>query len=119
MDKVFPVDFKFYATEPGVKKALILDIPLQSADSCPNCGGLGNMLLFVCTGGPFSSSPGPGKIGKWHDNAWWEGQTFGAQCPVCKGFGKDKSYKAESDYGIDIQKMAKDFEGLHSVTKDD
>lgn len=116
MDKIFPKDFYYYSTEPGVKATLYIEIPPLKTGNCENCGGNGQMYLFCATGGPYPNSPGLGTIGKWHDNAWWTGETHGATCPVCNGFGRKKE---ENIYHVDSDKMERDFEGLHSVVKDD
>jgi hypothetical protein len=82
---IFPDDFKRYWKQPGVKAAFV-DPPPEQANGCANCGGRGFMATFVATVGPLKDVPGTfGKVAHYAAEAWWIGELFTADCPVCRG----------------------------------
>jgi hypothetical protein len=88
-DKVFSQEMRT-AMKSDAKKIIFLDIPKQGIHSCPNCGGVGFMYLFIATGGPFdNSSTKPGDISTYFDQKWWTGRHYAFECPVCHA----ESYK--------------------------
>lgn len=91
MDKHFPYEMKLVIEQPTVKAAFISDIQPKLETDCPNCGGLGTLMVFLATEGPFQTPAAAyradGKCSKWNDNKWWVGNTYSFSCPDCGGLG--------------------------------
>jgi len=89
-DVQFPPEFQTLLRTPNIKAAFFSKIePLHPRD-CKNCGGIGTMILFIATGGPFMNVPGG--IAHWHNDRWWEGKNIEKACPICKGLGINPGY---------------------------
>ena len=71
------------------KKSFLSDIASNNPADCRNCGGMGILILFVATDGPFNSPASPyrsdGKVSKWYDGKWWVGESHSFTCPECGG----------------------------------
>ena len=109
MKPVIPYDWQAHIKNPSFKHVLWEPCTIHTARDCKNCGGLGTMVLFLATNGPFHDPPsgtiksgkyGPdGKeivisvVAKWYDKRWWAGKHIESECPVCHGTGDDPNYK--------------------------
>lgn len=71
------------------KISFLSDVQPISPNDCKNCGGMGYFFLFLATDGPFQS-PSVHKVNKWHNEAWYVGETQSYKCPDCGGRGKVK-----------------------------
>jgi len=89
-DKHFPPEFKGLIAAPTTKAAFFSDIKPMHARDCKNCGGIGTMILYIATGGPFVNPPGG--IAHFANDRWWSGTNIEKACPDCKGLGIDPNY---------------------------
>jgi len=73
------------------------DFATAQVGDCPNCGGLGNVYVFITERGPFRDVPGAGRNtdsvlksveDPMYGWVWYIGQTVGASCPACRGSGR-------------------------------
>jgi len=91
MDRHFPSEFKFLATQEAVKACFVSEVQGLPGD-CPNCGGVGVLAIFLATEGPYQAPTAPYRSDKktshFHDGAWWVGKTSCFPCPDCKGLGR-------------------------------
>ena len=96
MNKHFPLSFQAHIKSPNIKAAFFSDVKPAHPRDCKNCGGIGNLILFVATGGPFVNVPsGKDLVAHWHDGRWWAGKNIEDACPDCKGTGIDPAYKEQ------------------------
>jgi hypothetical protein len=86
----FPPEFKKHLATPNIKGAFVSNINPVHPRDCKNCGGVGTIMLFLATGGPFINVPSG--IAHWADGRWWKGKNFEEMCPDCKGNGIDPKY---------------------------
>ena len=97
MSRVYPPEFKQRCKDPSLKGAFVSIIEPVSKKDCANCGGIGTMVIFLATEGPFDFVPsGKGIIAKSVNisgvDKWFGGKHVEDMCPVCKGTGRDPSY---------------------------
>lgn len=90
MTKIFPPEFKQHLANTALKGAFISDIHPVHPRDCHNCGGVGTMVLFLATGGPFREVPTG--ISHFSAGKWWVGKNVEEICPVCKGSGQYSDY---------------------------
>ena len=73
------------------KKSFFSEVQAGPGD-CLNCGGLGSLVLFVASEGPYPTPAAPyrgdGKVSKFYDGKWWIGNSHSFVCPECNGLGK-------------------------------
>lgn len=100
-DMKLPTEWTSLIKAPRVKAAFFSKIESKKKQDCKNCGGLGEMYLFIATSGPFKDVPKG--IAKWAGDRWWAGENFGGLCPVCKGTGADPDYKEEPEIKRQIE----------------
>ena len=68
--------------------------PARPGD-CKNCGGIGTLIIFLATEGPYDFPPnGKDMIAKFHNGKWWGGKSVEEACTVCHGLGRDPDYVA-------------------------
>ncbi len=89
MDKQFPPEFQQLMQAPNVRKAVVSDLKSPNPNDCPNCAGMGSMVIYIATRGPFNS-PASGKdvVTKYADGKWWGGKHYEFPCPVCRSLTK-------------------------------
>jgi DnaJ-class molecular chaperone len=90
MNRNFPTEFKKHLTTPGIKGAFVSMIEGRHPRDCKNCGGIGTIILFIATNGPFNNVPSG--VAHFADDKWWSGKNFEEACPNCKGTGIDPNY---------------------------
>ena len=84
-DRIWPADLQALQNNPKA-------IPMRSGpypQICENCGGVGSMMVYVISGGPYVSPP---KKPKWLDfepgealvTGWYSGEMKESNCPVCQ-----------------------------------
>jgi len=89
-NKQFPPEFNGLIKASNTKAAFFSDIQPMHPRDCKNCGGIGTMILFIATGGPFVNVPGG--IAHYSGDRWWSGTNIEKACPVCKGTGINPQY---------------------------
>jgi len=97
MSRVYPPRFAEYCKSTSLRGAFVSIIEPLSKHDCPNCGGIGTLVIFLATEGPFDFVPyGKGIIAKSvkiHDvDKWFGGKHVEEMCPVCRGTGRDPNY---------------------------
>ena len=90
MSMIMPDGFKKFWNDPKSKGAFVSVISPMHPRDCKNCGGIGTIILFVATGGPFINVPSG--VAHWHNDRWWSGKNYEEGCPVCKGTGINPGY---------------------------
>jgi hypothetical protein len=117
MNRHFPPKFTSLSKEPSTKAAFFSDLKPAHPRDCKNCGGLGTMIIFIATGGPFVNVPsGKDLIAHWYDNRWWAGKNYEDACPDCKGTGIDPNFKEQpaSQRELNIGKVGKEAQADYS-----
>jgi hypothetical protein len=98
MSKNFP-PIMIEAAKLG-KMSFLSDITSNRLTDCKNCGGMGNLYLFIASEGPYREPANPyrgdNKSSKFHDGKWWIGETHAFQCPDCRGTGEAKQFQGVS-----------------------
>ena len=89
----FPPEFRKHLTTPNIKGAFVSKIEGKHPRDCKNCGGIGTIILFIATAGPFISVPSG--IAHWADGKWWAGKNFEEACPDCKGTGLNPHFQEQ------------------------
>ncbi len=90
----FPPEFNAFWRMPGTKAAFVSEVHPTHPHDCTNCGGIGSMVTFCALAGPFDAPPvGPNVIAHYANGKWWGGTNYTANCPVCKGNGRNPDYK--------------------------
>lgn len=101
---IYPAQFSTYCKNPNLKGAFVTIIKPSRPGDCKNCGGIGTMIIFLATEGPYDFSPNgliehangdtPAKyvIAKWVNGKWWGGRSVEEACPVCHGLGIEPDY---------------------------
>lgn len=115
MEIKLPKEFTFYFKDPTTRAAFVSENRAITPVDCENCGGAGEMYIFVATAGPLREPPGSGKIAHYHNGKWYLGQTYAAICPACEGLGKKKE---EPQFSVDPVKMAAAFDAMRHIGDD-
>jgi hypothetical protein len=108
---IYPKMFDVYCKQSGLKAAFVSEIPPSRESDCKNCGGLGTLIIFLATEGPYDFPPSgiveksktvngefvPAKqiIAKFVNGKWWGGKSVEEMCPVCHGLAIDPNYVAK------------------------
>lgn len=93
----------------GNGKYFLIDPPDPYLYDCQNCGGIGELSIFIVSKGPFNyvpPTPGGEVLKSVEDSQygwiWYTGKVFDAPCQVCRGLGKSQDIKkqvpASGDY---------------------
>lgn len=92
MNIQFPPEFESLINAPSTRAAIVSEITSPNPNHCKNCGGVGSMVIFIATRGPFTS-PASGRdvVTKWDNGRWWGGKHYEFDCPVCHSL--DKPYQ--------------------------
>lgn len=93
--KQFPPEFKTMWASPLTKAAFVNDAQPFNPGHCENCGGLGAMMTFIASKGPFDHPGMYGEVSHWYNGWWWVGKSYEATCPVCQGSGMKPDYKPD------------------------
>ena len=86
--KTIIADAKTPVIEMGIKPVAL--------DDCHNCGGIGQVFIFLATRGPYRNvfvGLAKDEIIKSMDDeiygwVWYAGKTFAGECPDCHGMGR-------------------------------
>ena len=104
MSNIYPDKFSTYCKTPNLKGAFVTIVQPSRPSDCKNCGGIGTMIIFLATEGPYDFVPNgvierakgdiPAKyvIAKWVNGKWWGGRSVEEACPVCHGLGIEPGY---------------------------
>ena len=88
----------------GSNKYFEIVTPKSYPHDCENCGGIGQVGIFIVTKGPFRDVPPPGEkdeilksvADEHYGHLWYRGKSFYQDCPVCDGVGSDKNNPAKA-----------------------
>lgn len=108
--KTFKEAFKFYVRDPKSRFVQPIYTRPPHPRDCVHCGGLGRLIVFVASDGPFSDAPTGSYntnyaeadgtsykfrmsvVAKWLGDGWYAGKHEAAVCPACHGTRRNQDY---------------------------
>ncbi len=113
---IYPPEFTEYCKNANLKGAFVREIKPSHPRDCHNCGGVGSIVIFLVTEGPFEFPPNgciePRKgerqakfiTATYVNGKWWGGMSQEKNCPVCHGSGILPGWE-EQPISIDHQQL--------------
>lgn len=110
MSRKYPPEFNQLVKDPNVRGAFVSVLDRRHPKECPNCGGIGTLIIFLATAGPLLDPPGSPAIAKFVNDNWWAGMSDERACPICKGTGIDPKFKQPRTHHhqLDMEGVVKD-----------